>query len=151
MDFKKYTGTKTVMAVPMTKTDAEEFLGRTIKPATPGEDGYLVKYPDGYCSWSPAKAFEEAYRISETHIDRMKIELEELNERICKATKTINTFEALPEDERWYLIKQLEAMNEYAARLYERLRHFSEPKVAFSDSPNPLALTEKRDDNGTVV
>ena len=27
-----------------------------------GTDGYRVRYPDGYESWSPASAFEESYR-----------------------------------------------------------------------------------------
>lgn len=26
------------------------------------KEGYKVKYPDGYTSWSPTKVFEEAYR-----------------------------------------------------------------------------------------
>lgn len=88
-EFKQYTGTKTIMAAPMTKTEAEKVLGKSITPATPDENGYLVEYPDGYRSWSPASVFEAAYRVSETHVDRMKIELEELNERICKATSAL--------------------------------------------------------------
>ncbi|MCX4298874.1 MAG: hypothetical protein OSJ73_17885 [Lachnospiraceae bacterium] len=28
----------------------------------PADEGYLVKYSDGYESWSPKKQFEEAYR-----------------------------------------------------------------------------------------
>ena len=27
----------------------------------PETDGYLVRYPDGYESWSPKKTFDEAY------------------------------------------------------------------------------------------
>jgi len=27
------------------------------------EHGYRVRYPDGYESWSPARTFEEAYRV----------------------------------------------------------------------------------------
>lgn len=104
--FKQYTGTKTICAAPMIKADAEKLLGISISPATPGNDGYLVEYPDGYRSWSPAKVFEDAYRVSETHVDRMKIELADLNERICKATRAINTFGA---------------MNLYARILYDRL------------------------------
>lgn len=26
------------------------------------QEGYIVKYPDGYISWSPKEVFEEAYR-----------------------------------------------------------------------------------------
>lgn len=130
--FKKYTGTKTVCAAPMTKADAEKLLGISISPATPGNDGYLVEYPDGYRSWSPTKVFEDAYRVSETYVDRMKIELVDLNERICSATRAINSFGAITKEERWYLKKQLEAMQMYADVLYNRIRCAVEPRVAVS-------------------
>ena len=129
-NFKTYTGTKTIKAVPMEKTEAEKLLGKSITPATPGESGYLVEYPDGYRSWSPASAFEAAYRVSETHVDRMKIELTDLNERICKATRAINAFGTISEEERWYLKKQLEAMQMYADSLHDRIRHAVEPRVS---------------------
>ena len=35
-----------------------------------GKDGYGVKYADGYTSWSPKDAFEEAYRTSEPGMDQ---------------------------------------------------------------------------------
>lgn len=130
LNFKTYTGTKTIKAVPMEKTEAEKLLGKSITPVTPGAEGYLVEYPDGYRSWSPASAFETAYRVSETHVDRMKIELADLNERICKATRVINAFGTISEEERWYLKKQLEAMQRYADSLHDRIRHAVEPRVS---------------------
>lgn len=60
---KKYIGVKVIEAVPMNLVDAEEKLQRKIKPGN--EEGYLVKYPDGYESWSPKDAFEEAYRLTD--------------------------------------------------------------------------------------
>lgn len=57
-----YIGTKVVMAMPMTMTEAQKVLGRQIKPATVEEDGYLVEYKDGYKSWSPKSVFDDAYR-----------------------------------------------------------------------------------------
>ena len=62
MDMKKYIGTKVITAKPMTRGEYNEFRGWTI-PAdeNPADAGYLVKYTDGYISWSPAKQFEEAY------------------------------------------------------------------------------------------
>ncbi|WP_303026753.1 crAss001_48 related protein [Duncaniella muris] len=135
-NFKTYTGTKTIKAMPMGKAEAEKVLGKSITPATAGMDGYLVEYPDGYRSWSPKHVFENAYRISETHVDRMKIELADLNERICKATRAISTFGALSEDERWQLKRQLEAMHNYADVLYDRIRCAVEPRsVVSSESP----------------
>lgn len=46
----RYIGTKEVVAWAAEKD---------------GKPGYGVKYADGYTSWSPADAFEEAYRTSE--------------------------------------------------------------------------------------
>ena len=81
---KKYIGTKVVKAEPMTMTEAQKVLGRELKPATLEEDGYLVEYKDGYKSWSPKSMFEEAYKPSDTILDRLKIERYELRERIEK-------------------------------------------------------------------
>lgn len=131
--FKQYTGTKTVKAMFMGAGEAKRCganLTDEVVKKNLGNDGYLVEYPDGYRSWSPAKAFEGAYRIAETHIDRMKIELADLNERICKATRAINSFDAIPEDERRYLKKQLEAMQMYADCLHDRIRNAVEPRVS---------------------
>lgn len=62
---EKYIGTKTIEAEPMTRGDYNKYRGWTI-PAdeNPDDEGYLVKYSDGYISWSPKKQFEEAYKIS---------------------------------------------------------------------------------------
>jgi hypothetical protein len=46
----RYIGTKEIMAWPTEKD---------------GKPGYSVKYADGYISWSPASAFEPAYRRAE--------------------------------------------------------------------------------------
>ena len=59
---KKYIGTKMVEAEPMTRGDYNKYKGWNI--ATNGsstDEGYLVKYPDNYISWSPKSAFDEAY------------------------------------------------------------------------------------------
>ena len=60
---KKYIGTKEVSAIPCTAKAAEVTLGRTVdtKNADAEGNGYLVEYKDGYTSWSPKAAFEEAY------------------------------------------------------------------------------------------
>lgn len=46
----RYIGTKEVTAWPQERD---------------GKPGYAVKYADGYISWSPQEAFEDAYRTSE--------------------------------------------------------------------------------------
>lgn len=48
MDMNRYIGTKEITAKP--------------QPNAKGEPGYAVRYADGYSSWSPLAAFEEAYR-----------------------------------------------------------------------------------------
>ena len=62
---EKYIGTKTIEAEPMTRGDYNKYRGWTI-PAdeNPDDEGYLVKYSDGYISWSPEKVFNEAYKKS---------------------------------------------------------------------------------------
>ena len=76
---KKYIGTKQIEAEPMTLGD---FVARTGRNPyknpdghDPEEDGYFVKYQDGYESWSPAEPFEKAYRESGAMPFGMAIEL----------------------------------------------------------------------------
>jgi hypothetical protein len=60
---KVYIGAKLIRACPMNRLD---FLARTGGIGIPGDslrEGYCVKYPDGYTSWSPRATFEEAYRL----------------------------------------------------------------------------------------
>lgn len=60
---KKYIGTKIIDARPMTRGEYNIFRGWQIpENENPEDEGYLVKYPDGYISWSPKSVFEEAYR-----------------------------------------------------------------------------------------
>lgn len=60
---KTYIGTKIIEAKPMTRGDYNTFRGWKIpEDENPEDRGYLVKYPDGYISWSPKEVFEEAYR-----------------------------------------------------------------------------------------
>ena len=48
---RQYIGTKIIDAEPMSRGQGGK-----------AEDGYKVRYPDGYESWSPKDVFEEAYR-----------------------------------------------------------------------------------------
>ena len=88
-NLKKYIGTKVVEARPMNEIYAES-VGYARKNIDNHEwrEGYHVRYtnPDGstYDSWSPKSVFEEAYKPSDTVLDRLKIERNELRERIEK-------------------------------------------------------------------
>lgn len=153
--FRIYTGTKTVNAARMGAGEARR-RGAAITEETVlkniGNDGYLVEYPDGYRSWSPKRQFDEAYRLSETKVDRMKIELADLNVRIREATDELYNpnIAFSSESDRWSLGKQLDAMREYADRLYERIDYMIRLRtVATCDnlamSPSLPAADEKKE------
>ena len=135
---KHYTGTKTVKACPMTLGEAEQVLNRLI-PMTLGEaeqvlnddsvekrddiPGYLVEYDedgDNYRTWAPKKVFESTYRVSETHIDRMRIEFNELIERYMRGRKYSFTSK---ENFDCLLREQLGIMEMYIYKLKERIKY----------------------------
>lgn len=120
---KTYQGTKTVKACPMSRLDAEKELDRIIKPACENEHGYLVEYKDGYRSWSPQSAFEEAYRPAESYIDRMNIECNELAKRRDSLHNFFNTqkFKELDNFDQYLLLHQYTAMGDYLSVLIMRI------------------------------
>lgn len=120
---KKYIGKKTIMAKPMAKSEAEKVLYRSPTDAKGNEDGYLVEYPDGYKSWSPKETFEEAYKVAETHLDRMRIEYAEIKERVLKLHTFLMSeeFRALPKEKQAKLQAQCGAMSAYVEILGQRI------------------------------
>lgn len=60
-----YIGVKLVVAKPMLLGQARTEHAVSISKSrhTDSDEGYLVKYPDGYTSWCPKEVFER------THID----------------------------------------------------------------------------------
>lgn len=137
--FKTYTGTKTVKAAPMGANEAKLYGAQMTEETIHnniGNDGYLVEYPDGYRSWSPKKVFEEAYRVSETKLDRLKNELADLNARILdEVDNRYNPNRIISPDDRWALDRQLDHMLEYADKLYERIQLMTDPPQAVSAEP----------------
>lgn len=59
---KKYVGTRMIEARPINRGEYNIYRGWTI-PAdeNPNDDGYLIKYSDGYEHWAPKKQFEDTY------------------------------------------------------------------------------------------
>lgn len=119
---KQYTGTKTVKAESMTYGEAHEkgFIhDDAFVEELSNRDGYHVVYPDGYESWSPAEAFEVAYKVSETSLDRLNIEIADLKQRADKLGAFIfnkndgKDFQALPLGTRAFLIAQFNTMCAY--------------------------------------
>lgn len=125
--FKTYTGTKTVKAIPMGAGEARNYgaalTDETVKNSI-GIAGYLVEYADGYRSWSPAAAFDKAYRLADTYIDRLEAEAAQLREKMTDAHRFYISTEGydLSVGERKMLQLQLQAMDNYLDVLVERIR-----------------------------
>lgn len=63
MKSKAYIGTKIIRAMPINeKAFLEEFKMVKVAEDFQDREGYMVKYTDGYISWSPKDVFEWAYR-----------------------------------------------------------------------------------------
>ena len=124
---KKYIGTKHIEAEPMTMGEAYEKnllqAGRVPNESEKDNAGYHVKYEDGYESWSPAEPFEKAYKVADTPLDRMVIELDELNEKISKLSVFLESekFKTLDERIKRLLASQYHTMAAYALTLKERM------------------------------
>lgn len=140
---KRYIGTKTIHAKPMTRADYNTFRGWDLPANENGaDDGYLVEYPDGgapntheytgYISWSPKAQFEAAYRERPAlegllpHQQRVVDEKAELDEKMDKLTAFMDTpiFATVPAAEQERLVMQLMHMGSYTAVLHERIAAF---------------------------
>ena len=127
----KYIGKKEVLAERMNELQAVELgYAKPNKDNHEWREGYHVIYPDGYHSWSPLVEFHLAYEVAETFIDRMKIELKELDGRIHKLEKFIEdqnkTHPALNWEDKALLYAQLNAMASYRSTLIIRLAKIEE-------------------------
>lgn len=121
----KYTGTKTLDAVPMSRGEYNNLRGWTIpENEDPNDPGYKVVYEDGYVSWSPKDTFEKTYRISETPLDRVRNEQEDLEKKLQALTafakgKVFNTLEVRMQV---MLSEQIKAMSDYGWILTQRIK-----------------------------
>lgn len=57
-----YIGCKIIQAEPMSLGEFKVRFSKVYPAGGGEEDGYHVRYPDGYHSWSPKTGFEQAYR-----------------------------------------------------------------------------------------
>lgn len=144
---KKYIGIKQVEAEPMTMGQAYErgFLqvGRVPNDVEQyNTPGYHVKYADGYESWSPAKPFEEAYKLADTALDRMLIEGEELTVKLEKLQAFIGTdkFDSLDEATKAMLVAQAKIMTEYQCVLNQRYTKMESGNGGFGCLPFSIAI-----------
>lgn len=120
----KFISKKEVLAEPMSENKAVE-LGY----ARPNDDnhewreGYHILYPDGYHSWCPNGVFQQSYKSSETFLDRLRIEANELADLQDKLNTFMKTkkFDELNCEEKKLLETQFGIMSSYLSILQLRI------------------------------
>lgn len=136
---KQYTGTKTVKARPMTMDEAYEckLLKEGVRPSECETDkaGYLVEYEGGYMSWSPKDVFDAAYKPSETFLERLDNECDEIDARYNKAKDFINSdrFDNLSPIAKLLLMAQSATQREYICLLIDMIDEAKEKKPFLSE------------------
>lgn len=141
---EQYTGTKTIMATPMSRGEYNQLRGfDTSEGEDANEIGYLVMYQsdgkpnvngfDGYVSWSPLKPFIENYKKSGRFVDRLIIERDELHKRICKLDEVLRFANRGSVDDDLERI-QLDAMKTYHRVLSTRIRRLLQGNTSEADS-----------------
>ncbi len=121
---KKYvTNRSFYMVEPMKLKDApKDVIPFEVYP-TNEMDGYLMEDVYGNKSWCSRGYLEDNFTIYDSFVDRMQLELNELDERIGKLEKFIETdsFMSLEETDRSLLNEQLQAMHKYLGVLSCRM------------------------------
>ena len=127
---KKYIGTKQIEAELMTLGDfvqetGKNPYGKDIEKHEETEQGYHVRYEDGYESWSPKDVFEKAYKVADSFLDRLYIEHSDLIEKFEKCAVFVDSEkfrEAIKEDYPAFLLSlQRELMGRYLQALSCRI------------------------------
>lgn len=80
---EQYVGTKIVEAEPKTRGECDKGPG-VLTSDLAAEPGYRVRYADGYESWSPKAAFEEAYRLTSNMNFGLAIEAAKKGHKIAR-------------------------------------------------------------------
>lgn len=142
MKYEEYIGIKRIEALPMTRLSYNDYRGwKMPENENPTDEGYLVRYSDGYISWSPKKQFEEAYSKvganplvdsallmkSSDFKDRFKAEYYQLVNRINGLSNMLDMYKAgtlsfKPNCPYSLLEEQLHVMKQYAEILEERAK-----------------------------
>lgn len=129
-DYTDYKTYERVRAVQMTRKEYNNLsgVGFLRKNENPSDVGYVIALGEGeniHIAWLPIDVFEKTYKKCETFKDRMKIEIQELEERIQKA----ETFYHRPDitdvtdcEDRMLLAMQLSYMHGYLSTLKLRMK-----------------------------
>jgi len=114
-------GTKIVDLVPMTATKAEKILGHPLKSSNADKEGsgYLVRYKDGYLSWSPKKAADEAYHpVADETADQAEISPKVVgtktlhNSEVSGAKKNVKDTKIIGNEDAFQLLFKASSKNE---------------------------------------
>ena len=136
----KYIGIKLVEAEPMTRGAYNEYRGWTIpENENPDDEGYLVKYSDGYEAWCPKNQFEESntpvgenlladtvpLMTSADYKDRFRAEYHQLVYRFRRLIEMLDKWDKgqldfVPTCPRSTYNIQVRAMSDYIAALEAR-------------------------------
>lgn len=85
---KRYIGTKIIEAKPGTMAEAQALKSNypleLREKVTDGPNGYVVKYEDGYISWSPKEVFEGAYRECDNMTFGLAIEAMKMGHKVAR-------------------------------------------------------------------
>lgn len=132
-EFKKYIGIKEVEARPCTADKADEILGKKVCRDNADEqgNGYLVRYKDGYTSWSQAKAFEEAYNLCGTGVS-VRERIQEISElmKVAKRLEPSNNPGGISVFQSISILTELQHQKNELAMFLERLQ----ADVSYSES-----------------
>lgn len=136
----KYIGKKQIEAEPMTLGEFIKMSGRDpyancADIHADDEPGYIVKYADGYVSWSPKEAFENAYKVAETSLDIMRIESQEVKECLMKLNEFMYSEKiiSLSDADVCRLRNQKSAMENYLNILLLRIHDAGHPKESYNE------------------
>lgn len=128
-DYTEYKGDICARAVQMTRKEYNNVRGWFLpENENPSDVGYVIALGEGsniHITWLPIDVFEKTYKKCETFKDRMKIEIQELEERIEKAQAFYNRTDITDItdcEDRMLLAMQLSYMHGYLGTLKLRMK-----------------------------
>jgi hypothetical protein len=134
LTFKNYIGVSDIQAAPCTRELYNQIRNWNMpKDENPNDEGYLIQVlgtktnvlgMSGHVTWSPKEVFEQTYRLSDTFLDRLLIERDDLIDRIDKLKAFLRGagFRKLTDFQATMLVKQSVAMEDLFIILEARIR-----------------------------
>ena len=128
-DYNEYKGDIRARAVQLTRKEYNNLRGWFLpENENPSDVGYVIALGEGeniHITWLPIDVFEKTYKKCETFKDRIKIEIQELEERIKKAEAFYNRpdiADVTDCEDRMLLAIQLSDMHAYLSTLKLRMK-----------------------------